>query len=341
MDSDEGVDVIPVPWGRLKAWIEAQEKAEQSGYNPNPPTKVQVAALSHLVDFMDEPEPTPKSIGKLDYVSELMQLAQSKSVAPPMFRDLAPIEVPVGGVLLQRWRTVCTLPFANNKEFPCPGYGLREGKQPPLSKSKKLSKQYAAKYAFLYAKNHFGASTSSNGGAPVATNTSPPARNPTPDSNHNNNNNNNNNVSVGHTSPAKVQAPSGGAPLSPSSTLPSPSSSTGDLTNGGSSAAEDTDFYDSKTLPSLLDQVKKETKILKLGYPIFDIFPDPETPGMYAGKPIFKNNSRIPEGLGYIKGALTKALAKELVAEEILQYCKAQRKRLEGLMNTFNPLEKE
>lgn len=56
-----------------------------------------------------------------------------------MFRDLAPIEVPVGGVLLQRWRTVCTLPFANNKEFPCPGYGLREGKQLPLSKSKKVS----------------------------------------------------------------------------------------------------------------------------------------------------------------------------------------------------------
>ncbi|KAH8122801.1 hypothetical protein LI328DRAFT_125334 [Trichoderma asperelloides] len=338
MDSDEGVDVIPVPWGRLKAWIEAQEKAERSGYNPSPPTKVQVAALSHLVDFMDEPEPTPKSIGKLDYVSELMQLAQAKSVAPPRFQDLAPIEVPVGGVLSQRWRTVCTLPFANNKEFPCVGYGLREGKLPPLSKSKKLSKQYAAKYAFLYAKSHFGASTPSNGGAPVATNTSPPARNPTPPDG---NNNENNNVSVGRTSSAKVQAPSGGAPISPSSTLPSPSSSTGDLTNGGSSAAEDTDFYDTKKLPSLLDQVKKETKDLKLGYPIIEIFPDPETQGMYAGKPIFKNNSRIPEGLGYIKGALTKGLAKELVAEEILKYCKAQRKRLQGLMNTFNPQEEE
>lgn len=87
MDSDEGVDVIPVPWGRLKAWIEAQEKAEQSGYNPNPPTKVQVAALSHLVDFMDEPEPTPKSIGKLDYVSELMREQYPSSSSPHLNRN--------------------------------------------------------------------------------------------------------------------------------------------------------------------------------------------------------------------------------------------------------------
>lgn len=64
---------MPVPWGRLKAWVEAQEQAERSGFHPDPPSKTQIAALSHVVDFLDGPEPTAEIIGKLDYVSELMR----------------------------------------------------------------------------------------------------------------------------------------------------------------------------------------------------------------------------------------------------------------------------
>ncbi|KAK1245128.1 hypothetical protein MKX08_004757 [Trichoderma sp. CBMAI-0020] len=316
MDNDSGASVIPVPWARLKAWIEAQEQAEQSGFNPDPPSKVQIAALSHVVDFLDGPEPTAEVIGKPDYVSELMrnaELAQAKQVAPPKFEDLTPIEVPVGGVFSQRWRTVCYLPVANNKQFPCLGHGLYEGRQPPLWKSKKLSKQYAAKYAYLYWKGLSGASTSSNGGARLASNGY-----------------GNNNVSVGSNSYARAQAPSGGAPgTSSSSMLPSPSSSTGDLTN-----VEDTDFYDSKTLPSLLDQVKRETAYLKLGYPNFEIWADEESPGAFAGKPVFRN-SCVPADMGHVKGALTRGLAKELMAEEVLKFCKTYRKQKEGLVYTW------
>lgn len=164
----------------------------------------------------------------------------------------------------------------------------------------------------------------------MAPTTSSPARNSTPSSG----NGVNNNASVGPASSAKVQAPSGGAPIStsPSSMLPSPSSSTGDLTT----TVEDTDFYDSKTLPSLLDQVKRETAYLKLGYPNFEIWQDPENPGMFAGKPVFKNSGRIPQDMGHIEGALTRGLVKELMAEEVLKYCKTERKRREGIMNTFN-----
>jgi hypothetical protein len=73
MDHNDGVSTMPVPWKRLKAWIEAQEKAELSGYNPNPPLMAQIAALSQIVDFLDEPEPTAETVGKSDYVSELMR----------------------------------------------------------------------------------------------------------------------------------------------------------------------------------------------------------------------------------------------------------------------------
>lgn len=113
--------------------------------------------------------------------------------------------------------------------------------------------------------------------------------------------------------------------------LPSPSSSAGDLTT-----VEDTDFYDSKILPSLLDQVKRETAYLKIGYPNFEIWADEENPGMFAGRPVFKNIGRIPPDMGHIKGILTRALAKELMAEEVLSYCKTERKRKEGVFNTFN-----
>lgn len=73
MDSEDGANIMRVPWDRLKAWIEAQEQAERSGYNPNPPTKVQIAALSQVVDFLDGPEPTAETIGKRDYVTELVR----------------------------------------------------------------------------------------------------------------------------------------------------------------------------------------------------------------------------------------------------------------------------
>ncbi|EHK47933.1 hypothetical protein TRIATDRAFT_255508 [Trichoderma atroviride IMI 206040] len=307
MDNDNDASVMPVPWGRLKAWIEAQEQAEESGFNSDPPSKAQVAALSHVVDFLDGPEPTAEMIGKLDYVSELMQLAQNKQVAPPKFEELTPIDVPVDGVFSKRFRTVCYLPAANNKQFPCLGHGLYDGGQAPLWKSKKLSKQYAAKCAYKYWKAHSGASTSSNGGVRLASNS-----------------NGNNNARVRSNSSAKARAPSGSAPGT------SPSSSTGDLTT-----VEDTDFYDSETLPSLLDQVKRETAYLKLGYPNFEIWADEESPGAFAGKPVFRNNSTIPADMGHVKGALTRALAKELMAEAVLKFCQTYRKRKEGLVNTW------
>lgn len=55
----------PVPWARIKLWIEAQEKAEQQG---NPLTKPQLQALSHLVSFVEGPEP---DISAQDHVSLL------------------------------------------------------------------------------------------------------------------------------------------------------------------------------------------------------------------------------------------------------------------------------
>lgn len=165
-------------------------------------------------------------------------------------------------------------------------------------------------------------------------------------SNSNSNNNNNsgskNNVSASSTSSTRVQAPSGGASLSPSSMLPSPSSSADDLTSdGGTTTVEDTEFYGNNNLPSLLKQVERETAYLKLGCPTYEIVPDPENPTFFAGRPVFKNSSRLPEGWGYVNGASTKNLVKERISEKILEFCKTERKRRESIMRTFNSPEGE
>jgi hypothetical protein len=99
--------------------------------------------------------------------------------------------------------------------------------------------------------------------------------------------------------------------------------------------AENTEYYDNPRLPSLLAQVVTETNRMAFGCPKYEIGPDPEQPGCFAGKPVFQNGGRIPEGLGYIKGALSKSLAKELIAEEVLKYCELELKRRHGLIKTF------
>ncbi|KAM0253585.1 hypothetical protein ACHAQJ_007257 [Trichoderma viride] len=309
--SNDNNNTMPVPWGRLKAWIEAQEQAEQQGYNPKPMTKPQVAALSYIVDFTDGPEP---DVSDRDYTRKV----------PLQYQDLEPIEVPIDGVFMLRWRTVCILASAKHKEFPCLGHGLYEGKQPPLFKSKKMSKQYAAKHAWQYLKSHpqpmsssAPVSIQSNGGAPLRPTLSPSARNL---------------AAVSSTS-ATLQLPTGGVPVTPPSLSPSPSAS--DVAKSDTVAAENTDFYDNPKLPSLLEQVATETVRLGIGCPKYEIEPDPEQPGCFAGRPVFQNGGRIPQDMGHVKGALSKSLAKELIAEAVLRFCELELKRRHGLIQTW------
>ncbi|KAH0494264.1 hypothetical protein TgHK011_000890 [Trichoderma gracile] len=94
---------LSVPWDRLKQWIAEQESAEQQGLKP-PMTKPQLAALSHIVKFVD-PEP---DVSDQDYVSLLMQYTQAKRYPAPSFTDQG-LDVPVEGNFVIRWRTTCHL----------------------------------------------------------------------------------------------------------------------------------------------------------------------------------------------------------------------------------------
>jgi hypothetical protein len=66
------------------------------------------------------------------------EYTQVKKYPGPTFTDQG-LEVPVEGNFVMRWRTTCHLEIAGQiRSFPCEGYGLAEGEQPPLFGAKKV-----------------------------------------------------------------------------------------------------------------------------------------------------------------------------------------------------------
>ena len=94
------------------------------------------------------------------------------------------------------------------------------------------------------------------------------------------------------------------------------------------------EFYSDK-LPSLLEQVAREGVRLKIGCPEYQIWEDPDKKGYFAGRPVFKKPSRVPEDIGHVAGAISKNLAKELIAEELLKYYRTELDRRHGIMGSF------
>ncbi|KAL6871071.1 hypothetical protein J3F83DRAFT_760521 [Trichoderma novae-zelandiae] len=323
---------LSVPWDRLKRWIAEQEGAEQLGHNPKPMTKTQLAALSHIVNFVEGPEP---DVSDQDYVSLLMQYVQAKRIQPlPTFTDQG-LEVPIDGNFLMRWRTTCHVHVAGQTlGFPCEGHGITKGQPPPLFGAKKASKQYAAKHALAYLQSQASSivplpslSKSTSGGAPLRPTVPPVAKDQ---------NMSGSSVSI---DPPALAVPPGdavGAPLVP------PSSSA-DMIAGSEPVADaqsesvipdNAEFYSEK-LPSILEQVARDGNLLNFGCPKYEIWEDPEKRGCFAGRAVFQNGGRIPSDVAQVAGAISKNLAKEQIAEEVLKYFRTEMDRRQGLIGRF------
>ncbi|KAL6809213.1 hypothetical protein GGI42DRAFT_232865 [Trichoderma sp. SZMC 28013] len=326
----------PVPWARIKLWIEAQEKAEQQGNNPNPLTKQQLQALSHLVSFVDGPEP---DVSAHDHVSLLTQHIQfhhkrDASSQLPTYEDVG-LEVPINGNFHMRWRTTCSLPSASHMIFPCEGHGVSQGQQPPLFATKKASKQYAAMHALAYLRamrppppttaattSASASATTSNrvsGGVSLKSATPPVSKSP----------------KASDSSLAMPPGDAGGAPLVP----PPPSAETTaqdkpTVEPQGASATADGEFY-TGDMPSLLEQVAEAAKRLSFGVPKYDIVEDPNKPGSFNGKPIFVNGGRMPDDIGHVTGAMSKNGARQQIAEKLNEYFMAELKRRDGIFRSF------
>lgn len=197
-----------------------------------------------------------------------------------------------------------------------------------------MSKQYAAKHALAYFKSHPPPdSTVTPAGASSRKALSPHegSRGPSDSS-----------ASLDSV-PSGV--PQGAVITSPS---PSPSSSTSDIAKGGSllgprdeQMGGQTNFYSGERLPPVTERVTKLASKLSYGPVTYEVGPDPKAPGCYAGKPVFKNGGRIPPDLGHVEGALSKTLAKELIAEDVLKFLNSVLEQRQAILRTYIPPNKD
>ncbi|KAL6698752.1 hypothetical protein J3F84DRAFT_363880 [Trichoderma pleuroticola] len=340
----------PVPWARLKLWIEAQEKAEQQGHNPNPPTRQQLLALSHLVSFVDGPEPDVSAHDHVSLLTQHIQFHYKKDFSSqlPTYVDVG-LEVPINGVLLWRWRTTCSLPSASHMIFPCEGHGVSQGQQPPLFATKKASKQYAAMHALAYLRAMRPPPATIVASAAASTAAPAPAPAPAPASNRVSGG-----VSLKSATPPVSKSPkasgsslamppgdAGGAPLAPPPPPLSAETTAQDkptvqptVEPQGVPVTADGEFY-TGDIPSLLEQVAEGAKRLSFGVPKYDIVEDPDKPGSFKGKPVFVNGGRMPDDIGHVAGAMSKNVARQRIAEQLNEYFMAELKRRGGILRSF------
>ncbi|KAL7822448.1 hypothetical protein V8C26DRAFT_388970 [Trichoderma gracile] len=321
---------LSVPWDRLKQWIAEQESAEQQGLKL-PMTKPQLAALSHIVKFVD-PEP---DVSDQDYVSLLMQYTQAKRYPAPSFTDQG-LEVPVEGNFMTRWRTTCHLDVSGQtRSFPCEGHGLTKGEQPPLFGAKKAAKQYAAKHALEYLQSRSSSTIPlPSGGVPLHPAAPPAAKGQSKSGSSS--------VSI---DPPALAVPPGDAGRA---SLIAPLSSRVDVVTEMAEPVADAqlesvsrdsaEFYSGK-LPSLLEQVASEAKRLNFGCPEYKIYEDPNKKGCYAGYPVFQNGGRMPSDIGHVAGAISRNVAKEQIAGALLDFLRSESDQRQALqrqvMGTF------
>ncbi|KAL6891445.1 hypothetical protein HDV57DRAFT_298500 [Trichoderma longibrachiatum] len=312
---------LPIPWDRLKQWIADQEAAEQQGHNPRPMTKPQLAALSHIVNFVEGSEP---DVSDQDYVSLLMQYIQAKRLpVAPAFTDQG-LEVPLDGNFVMRWRTTCHLQDAGQtRSFPCEGHGLTAGEQPPLFGAKKVRRMLQS---LLYTSGHLWRSRmrrranqhtlTSPGVEAICRQTRvsiPPIR-----------------EVAGSPPPLHLKVD-----LRRRSPAPSrPSCGKGTEHERQQLMPDNAEFYSGK-MPSLLEQVASEAKRLNFGCPKYEIEEDPVNKGCFAGRAVFQNSGRMPSDIGHAAGAISRNAAKELIAGQLLDFFKFESDRRDAIVGTF------
>lgn len=129
----------------------------------------------------------------------------------------------------------------------------------------------------------------------------------------------------------------GGAPLAPplpSAEITAQDKPTPAVEPQGASATADGEFY-TGDMPSLLEQVAEGAKRLNFGVPKYEIVEDPNKPGSFNGKPIFVNGGRMPDDIGHVTGAMSKSVARQLIAEQLNEYFTAELKQRDYIFRSF------
>ncbi|KAG8416734.1 hypothetical protein J3458_007296 [Metarhizium acridum] len=295
---------IPVPWDRLLLWVQQQIALEMRTGQPVALTRSQLEALSEFVPFNEEPD-----VSDQGYVSKLVEKVQALRLANPVWTDQGPTSIPMNGHFQPLWRCVCTV--HPHGSFPREGFGFSAGEQAPFFQSKKNAKLFAAKHALSYLTQARSAAITPGKLLRMGRPAISPLQLPKP-----------------HIpSPQDMQPLSKRQRLSANSPVPGTTPSKSPWTSVPSTR--------SPSNSSVFEEVSSLCNRLALGSPTYKIEPDPAGHDVFCGRPVFKNDLRIPPDLGIVSGIAGEGQAKLKVAESVREWLQAE---LQRRQDTFESL---
>ncbi|WZH44795.1 uncharacterized protein QYS62_005823 [Fusarium acuminatum] len=280
-----------IPWDQLIKFANEKKAEEEKSGKPAQLNQQQIIAISQLIDLVHDIEVEDKWVG------ELNKYCQQNKLALPIFAPET-FTLQVYGTNVPRSRVTCII-TSKQQSFPKEGYGYEAGQEVPSFKKAQKAKNYAAMHALRFLQ---GAGPSSRGSKRSASMTQ---ESPT------------------HT---KVKAEEDTCDVGVSTAGPSLSKDTGAQIPISSTTAPSTTATQG---PTIRERVAVLGERLGFGIPEYYIEQstmvndDGET---WMGRPAFRNDGRIPEGMGVVTGIAERQQAEDLVAEKVLEWLQKEEK---------------
>ncbi|KAF4454591.1 hypothetical protein F53441_2934 [Fusarium austroafricanum] len=275
-----------VPWDELIKFAEEKKVEEAESGKPAQLSKQQIAAVSQLIELVHDIE--VEDFWFSDHVC-LVEFCQQNKHAVPTFTSETFNQL-VSGIPVPRSRVFCILPSQNQK-FPQEGRGYEAGQEVPTFKKAQKAKNFAAMHALKYLRNE---DSSPRGSKRAASGTQ---------------------ESPAHT---RIKAEEDNSDGGVSTGGPS-------LSRGKSAPARTSSNFTTQG-PTIRERAAGLGCRLGFGIPEYHIEQDNEEEDTWSGRPIFKNDGRIPEDVGVVTGVVGRQQAEILVAEKVLEWLEKEEK---------------
>ncbi|KAF5677898.1 hypothetical protein FHETE_1418 [Fusarium heterosporum] len=274
-----------IPWDQLIRFANEKKIEEKESGKPAQLNQQQIIAISQLIDLVQDIEVED------GWVAELNEFCQQNRFPLPLFTSET-FNLQVYGTNVPRSRVTCVLP-SKGQAFPQEGYGCQADQQVPSFKKAQKAKNFAAMYALKFLRGDGPSPRGSKRPAPMAQESPAHTRVKAEEDS-----------SDGGASTAGPSIASGKRAQPPTSSAVSPVT----VTQG----------------PTIRERIAGLGGRLGFGIPQYHIEPDNVVNGTWKGRPVFRKDGRIPEGMGVVTGAMGKQEAEELVAQKVLEWLQAE-----------------
>ncbi|KAM0346883.1 hypothetical protein ACHAPU_005223 [Fusarium lateritium] len=290
-----------IPWDQLIRFANEKKTEEEESGKPAQLNQQQIIAISQLIDLVQDIEVEDT------WVAELNQYCQQSKFSLPLFVPET-FNLQVYGTNVPRSRVTCILP-SKGQTFPQEGYGYQAGQEVPSFKKAQKAKNFAAMYALKFLRG--------DGPSPRGSKRS---------------------ASMTEESPAhtRVKAEEDNSDGGASTAGPSLSSGKSAQAPTYSTVAPTTTTQG----PTIRERIAGLSGRLGFGIPEYHIEPDNTADGTWKGRPVFRNDGRIPEDMGVVTGVVGRQVVEDLVTQKVLEWLQAEEKLREeqyaSIMNSIS-----